>query len=129
MTEHIDHNAFMVTWANGSVEFFPRTSPLTHHINIKNVELVTISNPNEYIPGYTGTVLDKELMAAMREWVLECAGTEEEEEALDELSDSQIWNVVRRAWDGGTAGFLKNYYLDKSQPIAGPRFNWSVVDV
>lgn len=48
-----------------------------------------------------------EVMAAMREWVCDCAVDAEDEEARLEASDKAIYNYVRRNYDGGVAEFLR----------------------
>ena len=57
----------------------------------------------------TATFLDTALMAVMRDWVSECTWADIQSEGdLDEMSDSLVWECVRRNYAGGVSQFISD---------------------
>jgi hypothetical protein len=65
-----------------------------------------------------------EFREAMRNWLLDCYTTEDEQEEINELSLPQLMNAVERYYDGG----LRQFYItfEEDQKACKVQFNPSL---
>jgi hypothetical protein len=52
--------------------------------------------------------LAPEMLAAMREWVLDCAVDDNDEQDIEDATDEQIVRFVRRQYVGGVGQFIRD---------------------
>ena len=58
--------------------------------------------------------ISPEMIDAMKEWISDCQWSDLDDSEIDELSDQEVLNGVKKHYDGGVKQFIKDLNLDET---------------